>query len=161
MPPPLRAAGPRRHGVTIPRASPQASPAAPPRVPGTPLAADGADPPLLQRALSALFTLPPILSAAAGRARETIRQRGLSVGVDVVAEAEALARAADWASVKASVENAGVRYPPYYLAPFHCYPEGNVSGVWGVRGGGQDRRVIGWSLFLNQTITLSPPPPPA
>lgn len=136
MPPLPRTAGPRRHAVTITRASPQAAPTAPPRVPGTPLAANGADPPLLQRALSALFTLPPVLSAAAGRARETIRQRGLSVGVDAVAEAEALAQAADWERVKASVENAGVRYPAYYLAPFHCYPEGNVSGGW---RGGQDR----------------------
>jgi hypothetical protein len=115
---------------TAPRRPQTAVRAATSRIPGTPLAGNGADPPLLQRALSALFTFPPILNAAAARARETIRQRGLSVGVDVEAEAAALAAATDWEALKASLENRDLRYPAYYLAPFHCYADGNVSGFW-------------------------------
>ena len=100
--------------------------AAPPRVPGPPLAPGGAPVPPLQRVAAALFKFPPLLAVGAAKARRLIKEKGLAIGVDVDADAATLAASRDWEKARAALESPSVSYPPYYLAPFHCYDGGNL-----------------------------------
>lgn len=110
---------------TAPLAPPAMRPAAaPPRVPGTPIAPGGAPVPPLQRAAALLFKFPPVLAAGAAKARRVIKDKGLAIGVDVDAEAAALAASRDWDAARAALESPSVSYPAYYLKPFHCYADG-------------------------------------
>ncbi len=78
----------------------------------------------LQRVVEAIFTFPPVFNAAAKAARSKIMQRGRDMGTwadfDDVDDAF-------WRSAVLEATTSGVRTPDYYRAPFHAYPQGNLS----------------------------------
>jgi ubiquinone/menaquinone biosynthesis C-methylase UbiE len=60
------------------------------------------------------------------QARSMMVARGAAIGVDWRAEIEAL-QSVDWEVERAKLEDTALRYPDYYLAPFHAYEQGNMS----------------------------------
>jgi ubiquinone/menaquinone biosynthesis C-methylase UbiE len=52
--------------------------------------------------------------------------RGAAIGIDWRAEIAAL-QSVDWEAERAKLEDKSLQYPPYYLAPFHAYEQGNMS----------------------------------
>jgi ubiquinone/menaquinone biosynthesis C-methylase UbiE len=111
---PRRAAAPR---AAAPRAAaPRAAAAAP-----------DAPPPLLARAVAALFRLSPVLAAASAAARAKIVGRGAELGLDFAGEVAALRATGGWPAAIAAAADPAVLTPDYYRRAFHAYPEGNLS----------------------------------
>lgn len=94
-------------------------------VPLSPPATNVANP-LMLAAISTLFKIPPVFNAAKNKARETIRQRAIAIGLDWDKQMEDLQKE-DWNSRAKQVINPAVTaYPSYYTQPFHAYNEGNM-----------------------------------
>ena len=77
--------------------------------------------------MKALFNVRPLFKLATAQARSMMQSRGASIGVDWAAEVASLERATDWEAARNAIEDKGVAYPPYYVAPFHAYDSGNLS----------------------------------
>lgn len=82
-----------------------------------------AAPSLLQRVVEGVFTYPPVFNAAAKAARKKIMERGIEMGtwaeIDVDVDF--------WGKEIALATKSDVSTPDYYRAPFHAYPQGNLS----------------------------------
>jgi len=81
----------------------------------------------LQRVVEAIFTFPPVFNAAAKAARSKIMQRGRDMGVWDDRFDDLDLDDAFWRSAVLEATTSGVRTPDYYRAPFHAYPQGNLS----------------------------------
>lgn len=95
---------------------------------------------LLANAVEALFQFPPIFKLAARGARNKIVKRGEEMGLDFAGELAAL-QAVDWEAEMRVVTNLAVKYPPYYIAPFHAYEKGNLCLEAAIESGVASRSV--------------------
>jgi ubiquinone/menaquinone biosynthesis C-methylase UbiE len=77
--------------------------------------------------IASLFRVRPLFKLATAQARSMMERRGASIGVDWAAEVAALEKAADWEAARVALTDTSLAYPPYYVAPFHAYDEGNLS----------------------------------
>lgn len=82
--------------------------------------------PLLVKMVESLFKFPPLFKAAAANARKKIVDRGAEMGMDFAHEIEKL-KEVDWNGKMVEATDPKVVMPEYYKAPFHAYPEGNLS----------------------------------
>jgi hypothetical protein len=60
------------------------------------------------------------------QARAKIQKRGRDIGLDFDGEVAALRGAADWDAEMRAVQDPTLRYPAYYMQPFHAYRDGNL-----------------------------------
>lgn len=83
---------------------------------------------LAQALIETAFSIKPLYKAISAKAREGIINQGASMGVDWGAEVAAYERQREVLDRHyASLVNANVGMPDYYLRPFHAYDEGNLS----------------------------------
>ena len=78
--------------------------------------------------INALFSVKPLFKFASGKARDSMVQRGASIGVDWVENVSVLEKDIDkLTKLFDGVKDKKLEYPDYYLKPFHAYEEGNLS----------------------------------
>jgi SAM-dependent methyltransferase len=118
---------PSTSGRSLAGAAPRAPRARRAAAPRAAAAAPDAPPPLLARAVAALFRLPPVLAAASAAARAKIVGRGAELGLDFAGEVAALRAAGGWPAAVAAAADPAVLTPEYYRRAFHAYPDGNLS----------------------------------
>lgn len=82
--------------------------------------------PLLIGIVETLFKFPPLFNAIAMKARKQIVDRGAKMGLNFAGEIESL-KEIDWEARMLEMVDQSVKTPEYYLAPFHAYPEGNLT----------------------------------
>lgn len=81
-----------------------------------------------------LLSIKPLFHLAKQQARRMMKKRAAAIGVDWMKEV-ALLRARggaeefspEWTAELAEIQNNQLRYPDYYLRPFHAYEQGNLS----------------------------------
>ncbi len=83
---------------------------------------------LLVTAVSTLVRFPPLFEVARRKARETIKDRALAIGVDFD-EAMRELGAQDWDTRVREATDPAVASPAYYTLPFHAYPQVLAQGV--------------------------------
>lgn len=76
--------------------------------------------------VNALFGFEPLFKFATKQAREMMVKRGAAIGVSWADELNRL-KDVDWESKMLEIKDPSLVTPAYYLAPFHAYPEGNMS----------------------------------
>jgi ubiquinone/menaquinone biosynthesis C-methylase UbiE len=91
-------------------------------------------PKLASRLVNGMLSIQPLANLAKQRARSMMIRRAATIGVDWrqdVAMLRSRGGAAEfsdaWEVDRAQVETPGLRYPNYYLRPFHAYDQGNLS----------------------------------
>lgn len=82
--------------------------------------------PLMLRLVTGLLNLPPVAALARQAARNLMINRAESMGVRWRDQVQQL-RQRDWQPELVAATNPATVYPDYYCAPFHAYPEGNLS----------------------------------
>lgn len=92
------------------------------------------NPGLVSRWVSRILTVKPLFNVAKSRARAMMVQRAKTIGLDWHQEAALLrsrqgdtAFSPDWEAALATLTAPNLRYPSYYLQPFHAYEAGNLS----------------------------------
>jgi ubiquinone/menaquinone biosynthesis C-methylase UbiE len=81
---------------------------------------------LVNRLINGILGIQPLFNIAKTRARNLMIERAETIGVPWRAEAARL-QARDWQTEFAAVNNSDLKYPDYYLKPFHAYSEGNLG----------------------------------
>ncbi|MCY7334326.1 MAG: class I SAM-dependent methyltransferase [Pseudanabaena sp. CAN_BIN31] len=81
---------------------------------------------LVSRLVNSILAIAPIFNIAKQRARKMMIERAESMGVDWLQIAADLQKQ-DLDSELAKVQNPNLKYPEYYLKPFHAYSEGNLG----------------------------------
>ncbi|MCU0550973.1 MAG: methyltransferase domain-containing protein [Leptolyngbya sp. Prado105] len=83
-------------------------------------------PRLVSRLVNGILSIKPVFDLARYRARNMMIKRAESIGVPwtkIVADLQAR----DWSTEFDQVNNPNLKYPEYYLKPFHAYEEGNLG----------------------------------
>ncbi|MBD1824159.1 class I SAM-dependent methyltransferase [Cyanobacteria bacterium FACHB-DQ100] len=83
-------------------------------------------PSLTSRIVNGILSIPPVFNLARVRARNMMMKRAESIGVPwtkIVADLQAR----DWSKEFERVNNPELKYPEYYLRPFHAYEAGNLG----------------------------------
>jgi len=81
---------------------------------------------IVSRLVNGILAIAPIFNIAKQRARKMMIERAESMGVDWLQIAADLQKQ-DLDSELAKVQNPNLKYPEYYLKPFHAYSEGNLG----------------------------------
>jgi ubiquinone/menaquinone biosynthesis C-methylase UbiE len=81
---------------------------------------------LASRLVNRILAIAPLFNMAKQRARKMMIERANSMGVDWLQIAANLKKQNLDAEL-AKVENPNLKYPDYYLKPFHAYAEGNLG----------------------------------
>jgi ubiquinone/menaquinone biosynthesis C-methylase UbiE len=89
-------------------------------------AAIDSKPRLASRVVNGILAIKPLFNFAKYRARKMMIDRAEAMGVAWRKEAAAL-RSRDWSKEFNQVNNSDLKYPDYYLRPFHAYEEGNLG----------------------------------
>ena len=78
--------------------------------------------------ISSAFSIKPLFRIAADKARSSMIQQGLSIGVDWDKNVANLqGKMGSLESDYNKLFSSNVQYPDYYLKPFHAYDDGNLS----------------------------------
>jgi ubiquinone/menaquinone biosynthesis C-methylase UbiE len=81
---------------------------------------------IVSRLVNGILAIAPIFNIAKQRARKMMIERSESMGVDWLQIAADLQKQ-DLDGELAKVQNPNLKYPEYYLKPFHAYSEGNLG----------------------------------
>ena len=81
---------------------------------------------LASRLVNGILAIAPLFNIAKQRARKMMIKRANSMGVDWLQIAADLQKQ-DLDAELAKVQNPNLKYPDYYLKPFHAYEEGNLG----------------------------------
>lgn len=81
---------------------------------------------LASRFVNSILAIAPLFNIAKQRARKMMIERANSMGVDWLQIAADLQKQ-DLESELEKVQNLNLKYPDYYLKPFHAYEEGNLG----------------------------------
>ncbi len=81
---------------------------------------------IVSRLVNSILAIAPIFNIAKQRARKMMIERAESMGVDWLQIAADLQKQ-DLDSELTKVQNPNLKYPEYYLKPFHAYSEGNLG----------------------------------
>lgn len=81
---------------------------------------------LASRLVNGILAISPLFNIAKQRARKMMIERAESMGVNWLQIAADLQKQ-DLDSELAKVQNPDLKYPDYYLQPFHAYEEGNLG----------------------------------
>lgn len=91
-------------------------------------------PRLASRLVNGVLAIKPLANLAKNRARNMMIQRAESIGVHWRQEVQTLRSrgceaefAPEWEQDLTQVKNPELKYPDYYLRPFHAYEEGNLG----------------------------------
>jgi SAM-dependent methyltransferase len=78
--------------------------------------------------ISSVFKIRPLFKIASKKARSSMTNRGLKIGVDWSANVAQLeSDKENLMKIYDSLNSDELLYPDYYLQPFHAYDEGNLS----------------------------------
>ncbi len=81
---------------------------------------------LVSRFVNGILAIAPIFNIAKQRARKMMIERADSMGINWLQIAADLQKQ-DLDSELVKVQNPNLKYPEYYLKPFHAYSEGNLG----------------------------------
>jgi len=81
---------------------------------------------LASRLVNGILAIAPLFNIAKQRARKMMIERAESMGVNWLQIAADLQKQ-DLDAELAKVQNPNLKYPDYYLKPFHAYAEGNLG----------------------------------
>ena len=81
---------------------------------------------LASRLVNGILAIAPLFNIAKQRARKMMIERAESMGVNWLQIAADLQKQ-DLDAELAKVQNPNLKYPDYYLKPFHAYTEGNLG----------------------------------
>jgi ubiquinone/menaquinone biosynthesis C-methylase UbiE len=81
---------------------------------------------LASRLVNSILAIAPLFNIARQRARKMMIERAESMGVNWLKIAADLQKQ-DLDAELAKVQNPNLKYPDYYLKPFHAYAEGNLG----------------------------------
>jgi ubiquinone/menaquinone biosynthesis C-methylase UbiE len=78
--------------------------------------------------LEGAFKIKPLFKLASTMARKQIIKQGLSIGVDWDKETKEIYKQMDSLNdLYSKLSSTSLKYPEYYMKPFHAYDEGNLS----------------------------------
>lgn len=91
-------------------------------------------PKLSSRLVSGILAVKPLATLAKNQARTMMMKRAESIGVYWRQEVQALSSrggaldlSPEWEAELAQIQTPSLRYPDYYLRPFHAYDDGNLG----------------------------------